>query len=104
VQGGKLVVNYGLSRLPQCEGITTDGVVAWDTAAYARFLPNGEQLSGTVSGPFDSATNSWTSLVFERDVPTDATSVQLWFMTSGEGCTNAWDSNYGENYLYPISP
>jgi hypothetical protein len=104
MQGGKLVVDYDLARMPQCEGETTDGVEAWATTAYARYLPNGEMQSAAVNGPFDQATNRWTSLVFERDIPTDATSVELWFETSGEGCTTGWDSDYGQNYVFSVSP
>ena len=101
-QGGKLVVDYDLARMPQCEGVTTDGVSAWNTQAYAYFSPGGELLQGSVKGPFDTSTNAWQSQVFETDVPYDATSVALWFETSGDGCTTGWDSDYGQNFNYPV--
>jgi len=104
VQGGKLVVNYDLARMPECEGVTTDGVAAWATTANARFLPGGETFTGAVNGPYDPATYSWTSELFERDIPTDATRVQLWFETSGDGCQTGWDSDYGQNYSFSIVP
>ena len=104
VQGGKLDVSYALARMPGCEGETTDGVEAWATTAYAYFLPGGETLPGVVSGPFDATAGTWTSLLFERDIPSDATSVQLWFETSGEGCQTSWDSDFGQNYRYSVVP
>jgi hypothetical protein len=104
VQGGKLDVSYALARLPQCEGETTDGVEAWATTAYAYFLPGGETLSGAVNGSFDAAAGTWMSLLFERNIPTNATSVQLWFETSGDGCQTSWDSDYGQNYRYSVTP
>jgi hypothetical protein len=104
VQGGKLAVQYDLARMPECEGVTTDGVEAWATTANAMFLPSGEVLSGIVSGPFDAASGSWTSELFERDIPAGATSVQLWFETSGDGCQTGWDSDFGQNYSYRIGP
>jgi|HubBroStandDraft_2_1064218.scaffolds.fasta_scaffold84058_1 hypothetical protein len=102
--GGKLVVDYDLGRMPQCEGVTTDGVSAWNTQAYAYFLPGGELLQGTVKGPYDSVNNAWQSQVFETDIPYDATRVALWFETSGDGCATGWDSDYGQNYDYAVGP
>lgn len=104
VQGGKLVVNYDLSRLPQCEGVTTDGVQAWATTASAYFLPGKQVLSAAINGPYDATLGRWTSLTFERDIPTDAAQVQLWFETSGDGCPTGWDSDYGQNWDYAITP
>ncbi len=102
--GGKLVVNYDLGRMPQCEGVTTDGVSAWNTQAYAYFRPAGELLQGSVKGFYDSTTNAWQSQTYATDIPYDAQSVALWFETSGDGCTTGWDSAYGANYNYAVGP
>jgi hypothetical protein len=100
--GGKLVVDYDLARMPQCEGVTTDGVSAWNTQAYAYFEPGGELIQGTVKGPYDAAAGAWQSQTFATDIPYDARSVALWFETSGDGCTTGWDSVFGQNYDYPV--
>jgi Family of unknown function (DUF6209) len=100
--GGKLVVDYDLGRMPQCEGVTTDGVSAWNTQAYAYFQPGGELLQGSVKGFYDSVTSSWESQTFATDIPYEATSVAIWFETSGDGCATTWDSDYGQNYNYAI--
>ncbi|MGH7327790.1 MAG: DUF6209 family protein [Polyangiaceae bacterium] len=48
-----------------------------------------------------NCTGSGSSLT--SDIPSDATSVALWFETSGDGCATSWDSDYGQNYVYSIS-
>ena len=101
--GGKLDVSYDLGRMPQCFSASTDGVSAWNTEAYAYFTPGKQLVSQSVKGAFDSATNQWTSSLLETDIPKDATSVALWFETSGEGCSTSWDSAYGQNYNYAIA-
>jgi Family of unknown function (DUF6209) len=41
-------------------------------------------------------------------VPVDATAVELWFHTFTEpglwGVCDAWDSQFGQNYWFPVSP
>jgi hypothetical protein len=100
--GGKLTVDYDLARMPGCEGVSTDGVSAWNTQAYAYFEPGGELLQGSVKGYYDTEQKAWQNQIFAEDIPYDATSVELWFETSGDGCTTSWDSNYGANYVYAV--
>jgi hypothetical protein len=101
VQGGTFSVDYPLARLPQCWGSRAEGMPAWATTAYALFTPGNETASVSffpqngVAPPSD-----WTS---SFTVPRDATGVELWFMTSGEGCgPNHYDSSYGANYSFPV--
>jgi hypothetical protein len=101
--GGKLDVSYDLDRMPQCFSASTDGVSAWNTEAYAYFTPGKQLISQSVKGALDPTTDKWTSSLFETDIPQDATSVALWFETSGEGCATSWDSAYGQNYNYAIA-
>ena len=37
-------------------------------------------------------------------VPADAESVQIWFVNSDRAGCVAWDSNFGENYSFPVVP
>ncbi len=104
VAGGQLTVDYDLSRLPQCNGSTYQGEPAWGISGYARFSPGGQLLTGPLTqyqanaGGFVVAGTPWT-----LSVPADATGVELWFATSGETCSTYWDSNYGQNYAYPVA-
>ncbi|MGZ3439931.1 MAG: DUF6209 family protein, partial [Polyangia bacterium] len=104
VAGGTLTVDYDLSRLPQCNGSTYQGEPAWGISGYARFSPGGQLVTGPLTQYEVSAAGAvvgktpWT-----LSVPADATGVQLWFETSGETCSTYWDSNYGQNYAWPVA-
>ena len=101
-QGGKLDVEYDLNRMPQCFHASTDGVPAWNTEAYALFSPGNRLVHASVRGSYDATADKWSNQPFDTDIPSDATSVALWFETSGDGCTTSWDSDYGQNYVYSI--
>jgi hypothetical protein len=100
VRGGQLVVDYDLYRMTDCHNSTYAGQQAWDTLAYVRFLPGGQLFSGSVKQATGSTT--FVSKPFEVTVPSDATSVQTWFFTSGRMCQSRYDSNYGQNYTFPV--
>lgn len=105
--GGKLSIEYDLSRLPNCRG-THNGHPAWDMRAFVRFVPGGEILDGTVRGlraPNGVPTNDAYAVPFEVDVPRDATGAEVWFKNftgAGSSCVQ-WDSRFGQNYVYPVS-
>lgn len=101
-QSGKLDVEYDLNRMPQCLHVWTDGVPAWNTEAYARFSPGNQLVHASVRGSYDATKDTWSNQAFDTDIPSDATSVALWFETSGDGCATSWDSDYGQNYVYSI--
>lgn len=107
-QGGYMVVNYDLDRLPDCRG-THNGFPAWDIVAYAKFNPSAEIFSGSVRQFVTE--NGWTTTTatekpFVVKIPDNATSVELWFYNytgAGSSC-KAWDSNFGVNYRFSIWP
>jgi len=106
--GGRLAVHYDLGRLPDCRA-THNGYPAWGTTAYVRFLPGGEVLSGTVRAfvsDMGVPTNEVYPVPFEVEVPALTTGVELWFHNdSGAGnFCETWDSNWGQNYDFPILP
>ncbi|GHG95136.1 DUF6209 family protein [Comamonas sp. JC664] len=100
VRGGQLVVDYNLYRMTDCHLSTYNGVQVWDTLAYVRFLPSGQLFSGSVKQATGGTT--FEKKPFEVTVPSDATSVELWFLTAGRTCTQRYDSNYGQNYAFPV--
>jgi len=97
--GQSLLVEYDLSRLPNCQGSSYNGLPAWQTEAFVRFFPNGEEYSSALSS-FQSGT--MLSLPARFEVPEDATRAQLWFRTRGRGCEGGWDSNFGRDYVIDI--
>ncbi|NMO17609.1 hypothetical protein HPC49_18335 [Pyxidicoccus fallax] len=101
VRGGQLVVDYELYRMTDCHNSTYAGQQAWDTLAYVRFQPGGQLFSGSVKQATGSTTFVNKPFVVPT-VPADATSVELWFFTSGRTCQSRYDSNYGQNYRFPV--
>lgn len=101
VPNGKLTVDYDLARAPQCESSNYNGFRAWDTDAFVRFEPSGVTLSKSVVGVQD-AEGAWHEELFTVDVPAGATRAEMWFHTSGDQCTDSWDSNYGANWAFPV--
>ncbi len=102
LQNGKLDINYDIYRIPSGLGCTTDGVSAFAVTAFVQLQPSGTTLSERIDGPLD-ATGKYQSLPLEFDIPSDATQVALWFLDSSECRGDEWDSQYGSNYVYPVS-
>lgn len=103
VRGGTLRVDYALTRLPQCQDSSYSGYAAWNTTGYARFSPSGQVVEANLVEREDMFGHAFHSKPFELEVPSDAESVDLWFMTSGLRCTATYDSNYGENYRFAVA-
>lgn len=109
VAGGKAVITFALDRLTTCRG-THNGYPAWDVQAFVRFSPGGEVVSGSVRGfnnPGGTPSNaSAVSQPWELQVPRGATSAEVWFKNfTGAGSTcEAYDSNLGANYVFPVEP
>jgi hypothetical protein len=105
---GWLAISYDLDRLGQCRG-THNGYPAWDLIAFAKFLPGGQVVSGSVRDfvtNLGTPTNEAKPRPLEVKIPADATAVELWFQNysgAGNNC-EAWDSNDGQNYRFPIWP
>lgn len=90
--GEPLEISYAAERLPSCRA-SYRGQDAWNIAAYVRFHPGGELVSGAVAKK---------PLVV--DVPDDATRIELWFNnTDNTGCS-VWDSRYCQNYWLDVEP
>lgn len=109
VAGEPLTVNYELSRLTTCRG-THNGFPAWDLRAFVRFQPSGTIVDGSVrafDAPNGVPQNAGAKNVpFDVQVPVGTTSLEVWFKNSsgaGSQC-EAWDSNYGNNYVFAVSP
>ncbi len=99
VAGGQLSVEYDLGRLTTCRD-TIDGHRGWSLDAYAQFQPGGQMVTGSV---VTTTTSGDVASPFVTDIPAGATSVALWFENASPSppC-EAWDSNYGANYVFPV--
>lgn len=108
VAGQSVTLTYALDRLTTCRG-THNGYPAWDLRAFVRFNPSGTVVDGTVRGfdaPNGVPSNAGAkSVPFELTIPSGTTSLEVWFKNStgaGSSC-EAWDSNFGGNYVFPVS-
>jgi hypothetical protein len=98
VGGGTAVLHYDPARLPACRA-TYHGFPAWGIVGYwnadggfGREVAVTQFQNGTVV-PVDATIR----VPFGRDL-------QVWFFASDEyGCTQ-WDSDYGRNFHFAITP
>lgn len=105
VAGGKLTIDYELSRLAQCFGSTYQGSPAWSTSTYARFSPGGQTVTGLVTQPVyePGVGTRIAKRTVDLDVPSGATGLELWFATGGVSCETHWDSDFGKNFRFSVA-
>jgi len=101
VQGGELVLDYDWDRLPWCR-IIYRGFPCWDIIAHVRF--DGREVPGqSVVRPNGPSVRERVLAVFP--VPEDASQAEVWFENDQYPPTcQAWDSDFGRNYWFDISP
>jgi hypothetical protein len=99
-QGGEVVVDYDISRLPHCRQ-TYNGYQTWNVEAQYRFD----------GGPVQVAPLTQVVGTFGREQvpavltpPTGASQLELWFRNSDRTSCVTWDSNYGQNYRFTLVP
>jgi hypothetical protein len=108
-QGGQLKIDYDPARLTGCRRYH-GGMPAWDIWGYVRLHPNGplykenmvRHLDGTP--PKQQVLDPPMPKPLEVSVPIDATQVELWFNNTDIIMCSAWDSRFGHNYWYDVSP
>jgi hypothetical protein len=106
VQGGRLRVDYDLFRMPDCLTNSVEGFHVWDTVAFVEWSPAGQNVEQSLRSCTNDPTqpcDDFTSKPFVTPVPDGATRVQIWFESVGARCQTTWDSQYGQNYRYPVS-
>jgi hypothetical protein len=107
--GGKLIIEFDPSRLPQCRQ-SSHGAQVWDIEVGMIFHPGGQCFVGSVMKkvcmPEGGPTVSLEPQPYEVTVPADATHVEMWFKNyttiGGQGC-EAWDSRYCQNYWFTVT-
>lgn len=95
--GSQVVVNYDISRLPQCRSTTSSGTPTWTITGHVQ-LNRGPVASFWVAGL--SPDNPYQRTLH---LPAGVSgALVMWFDISGPGCQQAWDSNYGSNYHFAV--
>jgi hypothetical protein len=97
VAGQSIVVDYDLDRLTACRG-STNGSEVWGITGWAKFgsaAPKEFALTRLEAGRV-------VAVRAEVEVPSSATSAELWFTTTNRWGCNAYDSNDGANYAFAV--
>jgi hypothetical protein len=104
-RAGRLSVEYDPDRLPNLRA-TYNGMATWGISANIRFLPGGQFVTGGLlqflHGDPPQPLADPRPMAYELDVPTDATTVELWFKNSDRSGRVEWDSRFGENYWFEV--
>ncbi len=95
--GGQLHIEYDPGRLmPEYTGGGTPDIVC-----HVRFYPGGKERSGSLqlrpgapAGPG----------LFEAIIPPGTSSVEIWFERREGTIATGWDSRYGQNYRFAVTP
>jgi len=85
--GGRLHLDYAIKRVA-CRRERL-GVPIWSFQSFIRFHPAGQLYHGGMQASVP--------------VPSDATEAELWFYSSNIMACSAWDSRFGQNYLYRVA-
>jgi hypothetical protein len=107
--GVPFTVDYDLWRLPFCVGVTQYDTLSGSATLFYRFDGGAVQaepmlgLPPGVPGEVDGQPGQ-LQLAPTLTPPPGARSVELWFLGSNDGPCTDWDSDYGRNYSFPISP
>jgi hypothetical protein len=100
VQGGLMKIVYDPSRLRVCRA-TYNGGRTWNIVASWRFLPSNDVQNVSL---YDGDYYAGEAAIRQPQVPVpaDATQVQFWFSNTDRAGCSAWDSNFGNNYVFDI--
>jgi len=99
-----LIVEYDPARLAPGDNTSTANT---DVLCHVRFQPIGETRTESVlehAPSFVGAHAAPRPAVLELPVPLGTTEVELWFERRAPAGTSAWDSRYGQNYTFGVSP
>ncbi len=97
--GGTVRIAYDLDRIRDCRGETNDSQV-WGAGGYASF-DGGEPVAFELSRLSNGAV---VPVIPELEIPSSATTIELWFAVSNKWGCIAYDSNMNANYQFDITP
>jgi hypothetical protein len=107
--GGKLIIDYDTGRLPNYRRQRREAVF-WQVQIFVKFHPGGQLEVGSPLEPMRSGDHGpvigYRPKPYALLVPPDALRIELWFYTSDReigGDSEAWDSQYGQNYWFDVA-
>ncbi|XXF78232.1 DUF6209 family protein [Myxococcaceae bacterium GXIMD 01537] len=96
--GQTFILNYDLSRLPNCRQ-TYNGMPTWEITVTYRFDggPTTTTPVTTTNGGYTRVSNP-TPIA----VPAGAHTVEMWFLNADRASCQEYDSDYGQNYRFTL--
>lgn len=98
--GGRLRIDYDFARLPQCRNQSR--LVSWVVEVSWRFDGGAVTTKALPGSPGAGETLPDDGIA----IPRDAKKIELWFenrAVGGYDHCEAWDSQYGANYVHDIT-
>jgi len=106
-QGGALLVDYDIQRLPNCR-VNYRGFPNWFIKAWVRYSTGEMYWKSIVKFDYSNTGTPLESYTVHRaafPIPQGATWAQLWFENDQYPPTcHEWDSNNSQNYEFPVVP
>lgn len=96
-QRKEVSIAYDAARLPGRD--KRYGQRAWDIFAEVKYADNGAVLSARLEGPEKNTTMMTTTLT----IPSNATTLIMWFKHWGYYSGYSYDSDYGKNYEFSFN-
>lgn len=98
VAGSTISISYDLDRLTDCRG-STGGSEVWGTTAFVKIGSTTKELALS-----RLSNGKVVPVEAELQLPSTATSIELYFTNTNRwGCV-AYDSNNGANYAFGVAP
>lgn len=97
VGGRTVVVDYDLARLPDCRQ-TYNGVPAFSVTANVTFLPMNVRQNLSLVDENDPTKSAPATFA----VPAGATEMVVYFRNADRAGCNAYDSDFGRDYHFPV--
>ena len=94
--GDEVRIEYDASRLPNRD--TRYGKRAWNIFAEVQYSEEGRVHSVLLEGPDENDIMRTTLMI-----PENATTFIIWFKHHGYYNGYSYDSNFGENYIFPFT-
>src|SRR4051812_30871566 len=98
VAGSTISISYDLDRITDCRG-STGGSEVWGTTAYVKIGSTTKELALS-----RLSNGKVVPVEAELQLPSNATSIELWFANSNRWGCIAYDSNNGANYAFDVAP
>jgi len=98
--GSEVTIIFDSERLPFERSVSEKGKPEWSISAFVQFADN--VISEIKLVPAKKGKTVDTNLKGVFTVPAETNQAILWFVNSGKSGNVYFDSNFGQNYRFPV--